>query len=220
VRDLQIHYVKPNVFLVLSRDGKGLGNNGPAATASSSDATSAFKNAGLIDVTNATSTPRSPPPPLSALMLNSALSDIVGKYDAAGQTFVGSTYTPATFTPFVSYILADQLAKFGLHNGLPLTNDIVGPSHLPCSARPSAKADTCDVGKFESLALASCFDSSAPDDYFLFSAADNDFITTQGKQSQPPSTYSDPYGMDVPNTVSLAFIPCAVSRTRELIEVH
>ena len=36
-----------------------------------------------------------------------------------------------------------------------------------------------DVGKFESLALVSALDAANPNDYFLFTAADNDFITAK-----------------------------------------
>ncbi|KAJ3503097.1 hypothetical protein NLJ89_g8585 [Agrocybe chaxingu] len=72
-----------------------------------------------------------------------------------------SSITPATYVPFVNYVDPIQLARFGLHNGKP--ND---PTLLNA--------------KWESLALAPIGDTSFPDDYFLFTAADNDFLSTQG----------------------------------------
>ncbi|CAA7270994.1 unnamed protein product [Cyclocybe aegerita] len=72
-----------------------------------------------------------------------------------------SSITPATYVPFVNYVDPIQLARFGLHNGKP--ND---PTLLD--------------GKWESLALAPIGDPAFPADYFLITAADNDFLSTQG----------------------------------------
>ncbi|CAK5272346.1 unnamed protein product [Mycena citricolor] len=69
--------------------------------------------------------------------------------------------TPVTYVGFVNYVNATDLARFGLHTGDPDDNT------LPDS-------------KWESLALAPVGDPRAPDDYFLFTASDNDFLTTQG----------------------------------------
>ncbi|KAJ7669756.1 esterase-like activity of phytase-domain-containing protein [Mycena rosella] len=67
---------------------------------------------------------------------------------------------PATYVSFVDYADDTQLARFGLHNGDPDDNTLVD-------------------AKWESLALAPVGDS-APDDFFLFTASDNDFLSTQG----------------------------------------
>ncbi|KAI0266403.1 esterase-like activity of phytase-domain-containing protein [Gloeopeniophorella convolvens] len=72
-----------------------------------------------------------------------------------------SKITPATYVGFVSYINSTQLARFGLHNGDPADQTLLD-------------------AKWESLALASANDPTAPDDYFLFTASDNDFISTHG----------------------------------------
>jgi len=40
--------------------------------------------------------------------------------------------------------------------------------------------------KWEGLAILSALDAAAPDDYFLFVANDNDFITTSGFQAGSP----------------------------------
>ncbi|KAJ7150764.1 esterase-like activity of phytase-domain-containing protein [Mycena filopes] len=67
---------------------------------------------------------------------------------------------PATYVPFVDYADAAQLARFGLHNGDPDDNTLLD-------------------AKWESLVLAPV-GADAPDDFFLFTASDNDFLSTQG----------------------------------------
>ncbi|KAI0084970.1 esterase-like activity of phytase-domain-containing protein [Irpex rosettiformis] len=69
--------------------------------------------------------------------------------------------TPATYTPFVSLIDTTNLARFGLHNGDPVDQTLID-------------------AKWESIALVRVGDPSSPDDFFLFTASDNDFITTDG----------------------------------------
>ncbi|KAF7358952.1 Phytase-like domain-containing protein [Mycena sanguinolenta] len=71
-----------------------------------------------------------------------------------------SSVTPATYVGFVNYANATQLGRFGLHVGDPDDNTLID-------------------AKWESLALAPV-GSSAPDDFFLFTASDNDFLSTQG----------------------------------------
>ncbi|KAF8952806.1 hypothetical protein BDZ97DRAFT_1768020 [Flammula alnicola] len=67
----------------------------------------------------------------------------------------------STNVSFVDYIDPIQLARFGLHNGKPADPTLID-------------------GKWESLALAPVNDPAFPHDYFLFTAADNDFLSTQG----------------------------------------
>ncbi|TDL29854.1 hypothetical protein BD410DRAFT_44469 [Rickenella mellea] len=69
---------------------------------------------------------------------------------------------PATYVGFVNLINDTQLARFGLHNGSPADQTLID-------------------AKWESLALAPVGDAKNPNDYFLFTAADNDFLTTEGK---------------------------------------
>ncbi|KAJ7169277.1 esterase-like activity of phytase-domain-containing protein [Mycena crocata] len=93
-------------------------------------------------------------------------TDIHGtKFDEPGTPVapkgkLDNTVVPAEYVPFVDYADDVQLARFGLHNGDPDDN-------------------TCLDAKWESLALAPV-GASAPDDFFLFTASDNDFISTQG----------------------------------------
>ncbi|KAK0451314.1 esterase-like activity of phytase-domain-containing protein [Desarmillaria tabescens] len=83
---------------------------------------------------------------------------------------------PATYVSFVDYIDDDQLARFGLQNG-----DVDDDTHIDA--------------KWESFSLAPVNDSDYPNDYFLFTASDNDFLTTNG------ISLGQPYdaGQDVDN---------------------
>ncbi|KAG8884668.1 hypothetical protein FRB98_002268 [Tulasnella sp. 332] len=85
---------------------------------------------------------------------------------------------PAVYTPFLSMISSTQLSRFGLHNGGSINSTLID-------------------GKWESLALAPALDPQNPDDYFLFTAADNDFITLDGVMAG--QSYSASYGSNVDN---------------------
>ncbi|KAG9012829.1 hypothetical protein FRB94_004975 [Tulasnella sp. JGI-2019a] len=114
----------------------------------------------------------------------SGATNIAGsKYDTAttGVAPSGdlvSSVTPAVYTAFISMIDPVQLARFGLHNGGNFNSTLID-------------------GKWESLALAPALDPANPDDYFLFTAADNDFITLDGTMVGQP--YSSDYGSNVDN---------------------
>ncbi|KAJ7257160.1 esterase-like activity of phytase-domain-containing protein [Mycena haematopus] len=73
---------------------------------------------------------------------------------------LAKSVTPATYVGFVNYADAGQLGRFGLHVGDPDDNTLID-------------------AKWESLALAPV-GPSAPDDFFLLTASDNDFLSTQG----------------------------------------
>lgn len=70
---------------------------------------------------------------------------------------------PATLTPWLDINDDTELARFGLRNGEP--NDANNLSE-----------------KWEGLALLPTLEIGLPDDYFLFVANDNDFLTTNGFQ--------------------------------------
>lgn len=86
---------------------------------------------------------------------------------------------------FVDFVDEDQLAKFGLHTGGAFDRGLI-------------------ASKLESLALTSTKDAKNPDEYFLFTVSDNDFITTEGKQAGQLNgtgdyvvqSYSDPYAQE------------------------
>ncbi|KAF8887862.1 esterase-like activity of phytase-domain-containing protein [Gymnopilus junonius] len=84
--------------------------------------------------------------------------------------------TAAEYVGFVKFIDPVQLARFGLHNGKPDDPTLID-------------------GKWESLALAPVNDPAFPNDYFLFTAADNDFLSTQGVSLGVPFNA----GLDVDN---------------------
>ncbi|KXN82128.1 hypothetical protein AN958_03182 [Leucoagaricus sp. SymC.cos] len=94
-------------------------------------------------------------------------TDIHGKkYDShenpvAPKGKLDSSVTPAKYVSFISYVDDDQLGRFGLHNDSPDDETLLN-------------------AKWESLALAPVGDSAFPDDYFLFTGSDNDFLSTHG----------------------------------------
>lgn len=98
----------------------------------------------------------------------SGATDIAGgEYDdvkaVAPKGVLYSAVKPATLHDFIDLNDSKELARFGLHNGAP--NDKNNLSE-----------------KWEAMSIASALDASAPDDYFLFVANDNDFLTQDGFQ--------------------------------------
>lgn len=102
------------------------------------------------------------------------LVDFSGATDIAGGEFddvkpvapkgvLDSAIKPAGLHDFIDLNDAKDLARFGLHNGAP--NDKNNLSE-----------------KWEAMSIASVLDAAAPDDYFLFVANDNDFLTQDGFQ--------------------------------------
>lgn len=111
----------------------------------------------------------------------SAATDIAGsKFDAATSIapkgVLDPSVKPATVGQFIDINDSADLARFGLHNGAP--NDRNNISE-----------------KWEAMSLASVQDPKLPDDYFLFIANDNDFITQDG--FQVGAAYKDDSGADV-----------------------
>ncbi|TIV96601.1 MAG: hypothetical protein E5V85_17355, partial [Mesorhizobium sp.] len=87
--------------------------------------------------------------------------------------------TPAKLTAFIDINDKGELGRFGLHNGAP--NDRNNLSE-----------------KWEAMSLVSVLDPKLPDDYFLFVANDNDFLTQDGFQVGAPYKAED--GADVDTT--------------------
>ncbi|KZP20003.1 hypothetical protein FIBSPDRAFT_789968 [Athelia psychrophila] len=93
----ELHFVSENVFLALSRDGKGRGDDGST--------TSAYKQVDLFSIANATNIANTAfDSPSTPIAVNGVLN---------------STITPATYVSFLSLIDGVQLGRFGLHNGDP-----------------------------------------------------------------------------------------------------
>jgi hypothetical protein len=122
------------------------------------------------------------------LDLNDA-SDIAGsKYDAVGAAVapkgvLDKAIVPARLSDVLDMNNNAQLARFGLHNGAPNdSNDL--------------------YEKWESMALAPVGDPESPDDYFLLTGSDNDFITQDGMMAG--KRYADASGKNV-DTLVLAW---------------
>jgi len=112
----------------------------------------------------------------------SAATDIAGTdFDkdkpVAPKGVVEPSVVPAKLTPFIDINDNAQLGRFGLHNGAP--ND-----HNNLSE------------KWEAMSLASVLDPKLPDDYFLFVANDNDFLTQDGFQVGAPYKAEDGANVD------------------------
>ncbi|KAG8785342.1 hypothetical protein FRB91_004257 [Serendipita sp. 411] len=105
---------------------------------------------------------------------NSVYDGATGAVTPGGQ--IVANVTPVTYTPFVQMIDKTQLSRFGLHNGKPADKTLI-------------------AAKWESLALVPVGDALYPDDYFLFTFADNDFQTKDGVSMGKPYTA----GVDVDN---------------------
>jgi hypothetical protein len=112
----------------------------------------------------------------------SAATDIAGgPFDAADKPVapkgvLDPSVTPARLTPFIDINDKAELGRFGLHNG-----------------KPNDKNDLSE--KWEAMSLVSVLDPKLPDDYFLFVANDNEFLTQDGFQVGAPYKAED--GADV-----------------------
>ncbi|QND47152.1 esterase-like activity of phytase family protein [Rhizobium lusitanum] len=111
----------------------------------------------------------------------SGATDIAGsKFDAdtpvAPKGVLDASVKPATVSQLIDINDSDNLARFGLHNGAP--NDRNNLSE-----------------KWEAMSFVSVLDPKLPDDYFLFVANDNDFLTQDG--FQVGAAYKGEGGADV-----------------------
>ncbi|TIW66622.1 MAG: hypothetical protein E5V58_29705, partial [Mesorhizobium sp.] len=112
----------------------------------------------------------------------SGATDIAGgPFDAADKPLapkgvLDASVAPAKVTPFIDINDRAQLGRFGLHNGKPNDKDNLSE-------------------KWEAMSLVSVLDPKLPDDYFLFVANDNDFLTQDGFQVGAPYKAED--GADV-----------------------
>ncbi|TBW38031.1 hypothetical protein EYW49_10530 [Siculibacillus lacustris] len=107
-------------------------------------------------------------------------TDIRGTYDevtpVAPKGVLADGVEPATLTPFVDLNDNAELGRFGLHNGKPDDENLLSE-------------------KWEAMGLVPTLDPARPDDFFLFVANDNDFITQKG--FQVGAAYADAGGAEV-----------------------
>jgi hypothetical protein len=109
----------------------------------------------------------------SSLLRRVDVIDIAAATNILGQPYEGQIAPAGVLNPAITAATVQQLlnindnaelARFGLVNGV-----VAGLDNLS--------------EKWEGLALLPALDPSAPNDYFLFVANDNDFITTDGFQA-------------------------------------
>jgi len=181
-------------IMLLSRDsnGNGIATSTPAV----------FKSVMIADLTKGGTNILSQDTSSSFTVKNGTVStSISGDFT----TKLKDGITAVSPVQFVSIIDATQLAKFGLN-----TND--GST----AARTSATISE----KWEGMALVSALDASKPNDYFLFVANDNDFLTTKLKMKSTDGTTvttAGSLGLSVENdTMFLAYrvtLPLGASDT-------
>lgn len=143
-----------NRFLVLSRDSNGAGIQ-PAVTAGNAvtNVPPKFKSVLLVDLTVAGATD---------------LLGVVGVNEAGEKiTTTGTTLkpgiTPLSWTEAINLLNTDQLSRFNIKTDNYSTPDILTLSE-----------------KWEGMSIVSALDPFNPNDYFIFIANDNDFITPDG----------------------------------------
>lgn len=91
----EIIFVRPGIFMALARDGDGRGGD---------DLKSSYKQADLFSIAGATD--------IHGSKFDSHLNPIAVK----GK--LNSAIVPAQYVSFVDFVDDDQLARFGLHNGM------------------------------------------------------------------------------------------------------
>jgi hypothetical protein len=149
-------------IMLLSRDSNG--NGGTAA------APAVYKSVMIADLTKGGTNISSLDTASDYTVKNGTVStSISGDFT----TKLKDGITAVSPVQFVSIIDAAQLAKFGLN-----TND--GSTATRTSATISEK--------WEGMALVSALDSTKPNDYFLFVANDNDFLTAKLKMKATDGT--------------------------------
>ena len=147
-----------NRILVLSRDGNGLGNPGTNP--------SVFKSVLLVDIRAAAAggTPTN---------FAGTARDAEGGKITTAPGVLDPAITPVSWAEAVNMLNTTQLAKFNIDI------DLGGASQV----------SKLTLGeKWEGMSLVSANDPAAPNDYFLFIANDNDFLTSTGKMIGPDGT--------------------------------
>ncbi len=152
-------------FLVLSRDGNGLGNSSPNP--------SMYKSVLLVDTTvGVGGTPTN-------FAGNAAINAEGGKITSTPGV-LSAGITPLASTEAINMLNSDQLGKFNID--------------LDTGVNQVTKLTLGE--KWEGMSLVSANDPLAPDDYFLFIANDNDFLTSSGLMVGPDGTLVPYNGFD------------------------
>ena len=143
-----------NRFLVLSRDGNGLGN--------SLSNPSMYKSVLLVDTSVGDPTN----------LVNDAAANAAGGKITSAPGVLNPGITALGWTEAVNILNSSQLSKFNID--------------LDTGVNQVTKLTLGE--KWEGMALVSANDPSNPNDYFLFIANDNDFLTSDGKMVGPDGT--------------------------------
>jgi hypothetical protein len=181
-------------FLVLARDGKGLGDGSSA----SDGGTYTYKSILLVDTAGATNIAGSNYETTTTTPLGTSAT---GGGLAAGVTAVWQA-------EMVNLLNSTQLARFGVNIN---ANNSQNTSSL--------------TGKWEALGIAPVLDTAAPNDYFLFTGSDNDFIATSCTMplSDGTSNCNAPYNVDqhvlvyrltLPTYVNSAYVDAMTTQGR------
>jgi hypothetical protein len=141
-------------FLVLSRDGNGLGN--------SASNPSMYKSVLLVDTTVGNPTN----------FVNDAAANVEGGKITSVPGVLNNNITPLTWTEAVNMLNSTQLNKFNVE--------------LDTGVNQVTKLTLGE--KWEGMSLVSANDPDHPNDYFLFIANDNDFLTSNGLMLSPDGT--------------------------------
>jgi hypothetical protein len=160
----EIHYISETQLLVLARDsGAGHGQD---------SSTSIYRNADVIDISNAT--------------------NIKSKYDAfnaqiaSNKGVLKSDVVPATYCPWLSYNVNSQLNRFGVRNGGAQDANLLNEKWESFAIAPvDSDFQTKGEGK----------------EYYLISFSDNDFITQNGYINFGKQPYKDGSGYNLDSQV-------------------
>ncbi len=166
----EIFALNSSQFLMLTRDGNGLGVDDGRPLV--------FKSIYLVDITGATDIAGTP--------YETGTTSIVDSYSGATGGALAAGITPAQSVELVNIINPGQLNKFGMSTGTTAVHPVV-PTNLVSE-------------KWESLGLLPTLEEDKPNDYFLFIGNDNDFATLSGHMSGISNPDGTPSGATTYNS--------------------
>jgi hypothetical protein len=151
-------------LLVLARDANGLG--------SAIDEPGVFKAVLLVDIGVGAPT---------NFAADSARNAEGGRITTAPGV-LDPAITPVSWVDVVNLLNVAQLQRFDI-----VLESSTGPGD---ASRPTRAVSKLTLGeKWEGLSLAPANDAARPNDYFLFVANDNDFLTSDGRMFGPDGTF-------------------------------
>jgi uncharacterized protein YhjY with autotransporter beta-barrel domain len=159
-----------------------------------------FKSVMMVDISNATN--------IAGTTYETSYTPV-----ATGGALVTGVTAASANSQLVNLINTTQVAKYGFNSAL---------------AHTGVTNNTLINEKFEGMALVSALDPANPNDYFLFVASDNDFITTSGVSAGTTpdantdgdgnsTTYNDGYNNNNTVQVYRITLPTYIDPARVLI---